>query len=198
MIPFFQRAYVWKKENWEKFFEDLKNSFDSKKEHFLGSVILKRSQGNKNFSNVIDGQQRLTTFSILIKSLYDKLEESKKQHFKSCLFEDYTDDFSPKINHSHLDKKKFMLVMQGNTDAQIQEGILGCYNFFTEQIQKQYGDNREHIFEFIKYINDSKIWVAVTLNANEDEQKIFDSINSTGEPLPAADIIKNALFDKVI
>lgn len=41
-IPFFQRKYVWKRENWEQFFDDLKNSYETKKEHFLGSVIFKR------------------------------------------------------------------------------------------------------------------------------------------------------------
>ncbi|MCV3440253.1 DUF262 domain-containing protein [Campylobacter lari] len=75
VIPFFQRPYVWKKEHWEQLLNDLKNSFLNKKEHFLGSIVLKRNNGVENYSIVIDGQQRLTTFSILIKVLYDFLNQ---------------------------------------------------------------------------------------------------------------------------
>ena len=75
-VPFFQRKYVWKKEQWEQLFDDLKASALSRKEHFLGSVILKRNSGNRNFANIIDGQQRITTFSILIKAAYDELKEA--------------------------------------------------------------------------------------------------------------------------
>lgn len=196
IIPFFQRAYVWEEKHWEQLLFDLKNSFIEKKEHFLGSIILKRHQGTENYSLIIDGQQRLTTFSILIKVLYDYLENSKKQHFKDYLFEKYTDD-KPKINHSRLDKEKYEKVLKDEkNDSKAEKGIFGCFNYFKKEIEnlKQEID----IFEFIKFIIDSKLWVIVCLNANEDEQKIFDSINSTGERLSATDIVKNALFDRFI
>ena len=201
VVPFFQRAYVWEKDkHWNRFFEDLFESFNSNpnKEHFLGSIILKRSQGGDNFSSVIDGQQRLTTFSILLKVLYDNIDKTKRRHFSNCLFEDYADDNAPKIKHSKLDREKYSsLFLENNTiDFKIEKGIYGCYNFFKQKIDEI--NDKEKLYEFMKFINDSKIWVAVRLNANEDEQKIFDSINSTGEPLNATDIIKNALFDRAI
>ncbi|HEH4508999.1 TPA: DUF262 domain-containing protein, partial [Campylobacter coli] len=73
VVPFFQRAYVWKDIHWNQLLEDLKCSFLEKKEHFLGSIILKRG-GVDNYSTIIDGQQRLTTFSILIKVLCNFLK----------------------------------------------------------------------------------------------------------------------------
>ncbi len=198
-IPFFQRQYVWKKTHWNRFFNDLYESFNSEKEHFLGSIILKRSQGKDNFSKIIDGQQRLTTFSILIKAFYDEIDTSKKKYFDSCLFEDFNDN-SPKIKHSKLDKEEYSKIFfQSDSDNNIENiknGIIGCYNTFREK--KKYFKSKDDIFEFIKFITTTKIFVAVCLNENEDEQKIFDSINSTGEPLNATVIIKNALFDKAI
>ncbi|RAX56336.1 DUF262 domain-containing protein [Helicobacter sp. 10-6591] len=195
-IPFFQRAYVWKKEHWEQFFNDLKESFESKKEHFLGSVIIKRQQGQDNFSMVIDGQQRLTTFSILIKVLYNSLEPSNQNYFKDYLFETYTDN-EPKIYHSKFDREKYIKILQDSSaiDPKEDEGIFGCFNYFKSRVES-FDNNKT--FSFMQYIIDSKLWVVVCLNANEDEQKIFDSINSTGEKLTATDIIKNALFDKAI
>ena len=74
-IPFFQRAYVWKEENWKRLFDDLFQSYKDKSSPFLGSIILKRNQGLNNICYVIDGQQRLTTFSILLKSIIDQINK---------------------------------------------------------------------------------------------------------------------------
>ncbi|EES89941.1 type ISP restriction/modification enzyme [Helicobacter canadensis] len=106
-IPFFQRHYTWNEEHWERLFDDLYDSFINNTTHFVGSVILKRNGGNDNFAIVIDGQQRLTTFSILLKVLHDKIDESKRKHFENYLFETYKDD-SPKINHSKMDRENYI------------------------------------------------------------------------------------------
>lgn len=193
-IPFFQRHYTWNEEHWERLFDDLYDSFINNTTHFVGSVILKRNGGNDNFAIVIDGQQRLTTFSILLKVLYDKIDESERKHFENCLFETYKDD-SPKINHSKIDREKYTSLFNNEIDTNAKEGIFGCYNYFNTRTESKSNDE---LFEFMKFICETKIFVLVTLNANEDEQKIFDSINSTGAPLNASDIIKNALFDKAI
>lgn len=199
IIPFFQRHYVWEKEDWERLFNDLYDSFKNDKDHFLGSIILKRSQGNDNFSNVIDGQQRLTTFSILFKILYDKLEDADKEDYKSSLYQKPLKNRLPIIQHSMLDIEKYNeLFTNNNIDKAIKVGIIGCHNFFVEKVEEVFNNDIEKIHEFLDFIYEQKIWITVSLNANEDEQKIFDSINSTGEPLNATDIIKNALFDKTI
>lgn len=205
VIPFFQRSYVWEQEQWEQLFDDLLNSFNTQKEHFLGSIILKRSQGNENNSVVIDGQQRLTTFSILLKALYDNIDG--KDDFNSLLFNmDYGK--KPIIAHSRLDKELYSKIFSGDEiDSNIKEGILGCYNFFKCKIKEVFKDkikldeeilNRDEIRKFMVFIKNSKIWILVNLNSNEDEQQIFDSINSTGVKLTATDIIKNALFAKAM
>lgn len=78
-IPFFQRSYVWNEENWKELLEDL---FNTKGSHFLGSIILKREikrVGEANKAIVIDGQQRLTTLSILIKAIYDSIQKKSNK-----------------------------------------------------------------------------------------------------------------------
>jgi uncharacterized protein with ParB-like and HNH nuclease domain len=74
-IPFFQRGYVWDQDNWNDLLADLLNITRS---HFLGSLILKQQRavtGEPKEVMVIDGQQRLTTLSILVKALYDTFAE---------------------------------------------------------------------------------------------------------------------------
>ena len=72
-IPFFQRAYVWSEENWSELFNNLTSKNQN---HFLGSIILKNelaAAGSVARFSVIDGQQRLTTLSILLRACYDHI-----------------------------------------------------------------------------------------------------------------------------
>ena len=69
-IPFFQRAYVWQNEQWERLVADKKFVTRTRKPYFMGSVILKEErdqQGQLLGHTIIDGQQRLTTFAIFYK-----------------------------------------------------------------------------------------------------------------------------------
>src|SRR4051812_46086537 len=73
-IPFFQRGYVWNEANWTDLLTDLLTDlFNANRRHFLGSLILKQQRsasGEPKNVTVIDGQQRLTTLSILLKALF--------------------------------------------------------------------------------------------------------------------------------
>ncbi|MGX2973022.1 DUF262 domain-containing protein [Helicobacter sp. T3_23-1059] len=197
-IPFFQRAYVWKEDEWEQLFDDLLDSFKSKKEHFLGSIILKQlptQAGEGSCRSLIDGQQRLTTFSILIKSLYDKLPDDDKPDYNEYLFGKPIKDKKPKIKHSKINANAFNEVLKATKSVtqNTNDKILDCYKHFSEKIA-----NLDNFREFMDFILESNLWVVINLSQDEDEQKIFDSINSTGVKLTATDIIKNALFDKAI
>ena len=76
IIPFFQRSYVWEKDNWDSLITDLKDNSN----HFLGSLILKYDDNKRYEIDVIDGQQRLTTLSILLKVLYALSSDEDKRN----------------------------------------------------------------------------------------------------------------------
>ena len=66
-IPYFQRAYVWKEDNWERFISDMLDLLETKDNYFLASVILKKAGENElgyEQYDVVDGQQRLTTLVV--------------------------------------------------------------------------------------------------------------------------------------
>lgn len=121
-VPFFQRSYVWKKENWE----ELLNSFDNPENApFLGSIILKNITVpfQPEEKMIIDGQQRLTTITILAKAIYDSLPPSEKEEsgitddVKTLLF--YKDNSSDKfrqsqvrISHSRIDSASYERVLR--------------------------------------------------------------------------------------
>lgn len=144
-----------------------------------------------------------------MKSLYDKLDEDDKQDNVQYLFKKPTKERNPKIQHSKLDRISFNKILQAKdfTSLQEQEGykegkenkliikdkLIRCYGYFTKRIE-----GLEEHKKFLDFILNSKLWVTINLNENEDEQKIFDSINTAGLKLTATDIIKNALFAKAM
>jgi len=211
-IPFFQRAYVWVEDNWAELLTDL---LDFNKKQFFGSLILKQVQtpaGEVTQRLVIDGQQRLTTLSILLRALYNSFDEGRKKHADSRLkqllfYEDqglYTEGvFIIKIEHSKVDKENYSKVIEDGIDPLTIDAkkepskILQCYRYFTDALSEIDYDKRLKLFN--KLCNkDNHILVVINLDANDNEQAIFDTINSAGVRLSGADIVKNAIFQKAI
>ena len=123
-IPFFQRPYVWNKVQWEQLFNDLLNSFREQRLHFLGSIILKQlpsSMGEGSRRSLIDGQQRLTTFSILVKSIYDLLEEDRLVDYVGFLYAEPTKYKNPKIKHSHINRSSFEAIIKDKDYSEVSE-----------------------------------------------------------------------------
>ena len=212
-IPFFQRTYVWDKDNWENLLSELLNKPSS---HFLGSIILKQlpsSSGEPKQLEVVDGQQRLTTLSILLKALYDTFPSGIKKNcesdVKAILFyrKDYaSQDYEIKIEHSQVDADPYQKIINANIDNnltidQITENnhkILQCYQYFYDELKTKSDEIKKSLLN--KILNpENKMLVVIDLVAeSDDEQAIFDTLNTAGVRLSPAEIIKNALFQRVI
>ena len=218
-IPFFQRAYVWNDDNWKDLLEDLLKTSGS---HFLGSIILKRTRqitGTADKAIIIDGQQRLTTLSILIKALYDSIDNKKPKLINDAIealfytLKSSDSDYLLSINHSHNDRKQFEEVIGNVVDGEIKSSLLEkldeireddpkllvkrCYKYFYTQLMNISNDERIDLWDNL-FDKNNKILVIIDLDDNEQEQKIFDTINSSGVRLTSTDIIKNALYQKLI
>ena len=223
-IPFFQRAYVWDEENWQ---ELLNNFLDQTESHFLGSIILKQesaASGSYPHFMIIDGQQRLTTLSILARACYDCLMENADQYDEAVVRGFDTDIHSllfikaskfaaqedVKIQHSKLDAPAFQDVINGKyVDCLNEKGdivskykgedskIVRCYLFFRKELHSYPLENVQKIWSLLTEEN-PKYLVNIDLAENENEQKIFDTVNSFGVRLSSSDTIKNTLFQTYI
>ena len=189
-IPFFQRAYVWGEEQWERVLDDLYDVCSSKKTHFFGSVILKQqstSAENKvgDRRRVIDGQQRLTTLTIFFKVLCMKLKNDK---VFDRIFKLLNDDIA--LTHNHNDIEAFEKIINYSNLEVIdgKDSITLCFNYFIDNLDEQKLD--------IDIILQKILFVGIDLDENEDEQKIFDTINSLGVKLTTAELLKNFFFNK--
>ena len=145
IIPVYQRDYAWQKENCEKLWNDLLSLRKSEvKAYFLGSIVI-IDAGFQEYS-VIDGQQRLTTISLLLLALQNylkknKIEERLQDQLSDYLIDRHSQDSSKRIRlkPNKQDKAYFNELFNG-TEIEEDSNIVSNYNFFYHQIQK---DNYE-------------------------------------------------------
>lgn len=185
-IPHFQRSYVWQEEQWERFLDDMKYASHTNSPYFMGSVILKQqeTQGDQNnVRTIIDGQQRLTTVLLFFKALFNKNNTPEK--FKN-IFTMFNDEII--LEHNYSDKPIFEKILL-DQDIELKEKksqIYKCYEYFYKNIETD-GINSNNLLSNI-------LFVGIDLLYEEDEQQIFDTINSLGVRLTTAELLKNYLF----
>lgn len=199
-VPFFQRPYVWDEEEWEELINSINNA-NSESMPFIGSFILQKI--DKKFY-VIDGQQRITTLSVLIKAFLDSFEDlsqSRKQQLFNYIYETrfhgLQDIYIPRLIPSNIDKNDFDAVMRGSQeDIQNKNGkIVQAYKYFHKYFVGNSDDKNREIG--IRLLTNKKFFIVIELDEQDDEQKIFDSVNSLGRDLTNSDIIKNYLYQKM-
>lgn len=188
-IPFFQRAYVWGDEQWERLLEDMEQVSLTNKPYFLGSVILKQQPtglGNKvgDVRTLIDGQQRLTTLSIFFKVL--SLKSGDDYEFNRMF--KLRDLIAIQHNHNDIDAYENVMNLMELKELKGTDNITRAYSYF-----------RDHLV--IEKLNINNIlakilFVGIDLDENEDEQQIFDTINSLGVKLTTAELLKNYFFNR--
>lgn len=213
-IPKYQRAYSWEENNWRELWDDIKNNILEKdKEHFLGAVIYYHGNSeNSKFTHyeIIDGQQRITTITILMRVLYEKLKENNIEvytRFADELYEKYLGNFESEsffLNLSKKDEIFFRDFIQKINPIRKQgklvsnKNIRKCYDFFKEKINELNDDASKKIEEICwdlkKKIENNLIFVVIDVNTDVDAYMIFESINSKRQGLTVSDLLKNYIF----
>lgn len=188
-IPFFQRTYVWKEEQWARFISDMEFISATDKDYFLGSIILKQKSTLTESSigdirTVVDGQQRMTTIALFLKVLGLM---SGKDNAVMRLFT--LDDGSLALRHNLGDTEAFNRIMNLSRLEDIDPGsssILRAYNYFKGHINASKLD--------VQRVRNRAQFVGIDLLSTEDEQQIFDTINSLGVRLTTGELLKNYFF----
>jgi hypothetical protein len=205
-VPFFQRAYVWKRENWEILWDHLtetKKRIESgniKAEHFIGTIITKQvpsiSIGQEKHE-LIDGQQRLTTVALLIKALAtgdDATLDNLKNFVNRLLqFDDVRGQCHQRVYHSKVDRQYFNKVMTNNVNGTKSglSNVIDCYTYFKEKASLLSTEDRE---KYLTIVLDKTPVISMMLSQEDDEQEIFDTINSLGVRLTTGELLKNFIF----
>lgn len=200
-IPVYQRNYDWNIENCKLLFDDLLDlEVNDKRTHFFGSIVVKPGNYSQDII-VIDGQQRLTTLSLLmlaIKNWLDKNEE-KAQHVRltadyvlnTFLQDQYLSTPDKYILQSNpRDYKSYKLLFGNEKFYDKSSNITLNYSYFYDCIDSM-DISVDQLMNSIQKLQ----FMVVNLNSPEDDpQLIFESLNSTGVALTDADKIRNFLL----
>ena len=199
VVPVYQRNYNWKAEHCQKLYSDLiKMIRENKPWHFFGGIVsVSDPMGNSFELLLIDGQQRVTTVSLLFLAMANLAREGKIKPEDGLLYDRITktylvDEINPKV------KKMKLKPMKGDQDAYERlwgdpadydrtSNLTQNYLFFYEQIQKNEVPV-DRLFTAAEHLQ--IIDIALTL-PYDDPQLVFESLNSTGLELSEGDKIRN-------
>lgn len=209
VIPLYQRNYDWKEKHCRQLFVDLLKVHEKDKpSHFFGSIVSQIFHSDDRY--IIDGQQRLTTVSLILLALVNgyknRLNKDKedaniginfrdlnlpRKIFNRYLIDEYNDDERKiKLKPINKDMQAFDALVCGEADDYISDSnITRNYLYFYDQIQKS-GLDGDDIFEAIKRLH----IISILLDNDDDPQLIFESLNSTGLELSEADKVRNYLL----
>ncbi|GCD11090.1 DUF262 domain-containing protein [Clostridium tagluense] len=205
VIPLFQREYSWGQSQWKTLFNDLLELYNepNPKDHFMGSIVtmpvFSRPEGVAKYS-VIDGQQRLTTFFIILSVIRDcakeiggKLPDIVNELYLFNKFSEGNDYY--KLLPTQGDRKNFFKTMSGSqngTEDNLNQ-MSKAYNYFSKQIKIKKID----VEKLLKTLTNSLLIVSITLNKDDNPYRIFESLNGTGLPLAESDLIRNYFFMRI-
>ena len=201
IIPVYQRNYDWKMEHCKQLYDDLvKVIRQNRKSHFFGSIVSVQSEtGTMEEFLIIDGQQRLTTISLLLLAIYHLLCSGKmvshdRQLTDKILKKYLIDEYEPEEKRIKLkpiknDQKAFGILFDKDEERIPDSNLTINYQYFYDRIQRE----ELSIDELFDAICRLEI-INISLNHEDNPQLIFESLNSTGLDLSEGDKIRNYIL----
>jgi hypothetical protein len=213
-IPRYQRSYSWTKDQVSDLWNDLKDEETS----FLGSFVFNYELADEDgYIEVIDGQQRLITFTILsavLRDLYRELKDEEKAGLTQRKIIEFEDDYTGKPTYRLKcgdTLKKFFeeniqsyksLTLSSTPYRKEERRVKENYEYLREQISGELEQITEkskkidYLDMLKKKLGDLRI-IWIRIDNDEDAYSIFETVNARGADLTAADLLKNHLFSKI-
>lgn len=210
VIPLYQRPYAWKASNWQKLWDDLLDIAHQRKRspedsHFTGTLVLDVSSVTTDLTKflVVDGQQRLTTMSILLAAIANKwialgdkdaAERIQEQVLINRHAKGVDDRF--RLRPANFDEPVFRSIVEGNIVKSPQSNVDDAYVYFSKKLETL----EEHDLSLAELESAALTglkFVTITAKRDDNVYRIFESINNTGVDLSQADLIRNLVFMKL-
>ena len=198
VIPVYQRKYDWKYDNCRQLYEDLKKIVvDGRESHFFGSIVSAVvPNGSKIEYHIIDGQQRLTTITLLLLAIRNLIKQGKVTTAEHNLDEQINQRFliSPwaseddkiKLRPVKSDREALIKLFGDEEDFDPSSNLTLNYRFFYDMVIKE----EIPVADLYAAIGKLEI-ISITLDQGDNAQLIFESLNSTGLALTEGDKIRN-------
>ena len=216
IIPDYQRPYAWDEDSCQTLWDDIfsfaipdndATKFDGNDEYFLGSIVT--FENDKKQQEVIDGQQRLTTFMLLLRAFYDRFTKMQDQGSKdfseriaSCIWK--TDEMG-KPDKDHLkidsvvatdkDKEEFLSILRTGivTDNQTSR-YANNFRFFLKKVDEFINSFPTFAKNLPARILNNCILMPIEAESQDTALRIFSTLNDRGLPLSDSDIFKAQFY----
>jgi uncharacterized protein with ParB-like and HNH nuclease domain len=220
LVPQFQRDYSWDQDNWEDLWNDILNIYHENESHYMGSIVL-QNNGDSNFQ-IIDGQQRFTTLSIISLAIIRKIKELADNNIDKeandervkLLIKDYLGQ-KDSVSLKYSSK----LFLNENNDGFYQQRLLNfrepvnyrklidsdkllwdSYQFYIKRVDQLFStlNDGEKLASFLKeIIGKNLLFIQITVEDELNAYTVFETLNSRGVELTSTDLLKNYLFSLV-
>lgn len=214
-IPSYQRPYAWDKDQISDLIEDLTESYRNDKEaqYFCGSLVIARGANSERY-DIIDGQQRLTTFTILacvIRDFYiDNLGAENKDRIQDSIYDKYDKD---KHKLKFLTDEKYQIAFENSVlrenvlqerlkdikkaqDIKDNRYLQNAY-YLKERLKEAISENNIDINDFVSWLYTKVILTRIECPDEESAIRIFNVLNDRGMPLSPVDILKSSLMQSL-
>lgn len=218
-VPLYQRDYSWKEDNWEDLWSDILLVSESKSVHYMGAIVL-QNKSNKSFS-VIDGQQRLTTITIIALACIQKIkdlaangiEKEANEERVKLLSSKFIGDKDPssltyfsklQLNENNDSFfQRYILTFQRPSPTILRSFkdsdklLLKSYDFFKAKVNEYFKNSTkgEEVAKFLnELIAERLMFIQIVVEDELRAYTVFETLNSRGVGLTVTDLLKNYLF----
>lgn len=208
LIPLWQRHYSWEAAQWAELWADLlRVQEDGLATHFLGSVVLNSlpwaglpSEARRFW--VVDGQQRVTTLTLLVCAIRDRLAQlSETEEQRAEVQRSYTSQLLQNLNLQVAHRDRLMLqekdaallgplvngTWNGGTSSLIERG----YAYFRQRLSDRDHDQLVELLSIV-LVKLTAVWV--TLEEGDNAHRVFQTLNAGGKKLNQSDLVRNYFF----
>lgn len=216
VIPKFQRDYSWESEHWDDLWQDLEDLYtDRENAHYMGYLVLQTTDQKEH--KIIDGQQRITTMSLLIIAILkhlkaleeNSIDSDKNKIRREQLQNSYIGYLDPvtlvpknklKLNRNNDNFYRAYIVPMGhipqrNTNAS-EKLMRACFEWYYKKVATKYKTGEE-LVSFIDKVVDKLFFTVITVGDELNAYKVFETLNARGVQLSSSDLLKNYLFSSV-
>lgn len=207
VVPLYQRPYAWRVSNWDTLWNDITDliemrAYRADATHFTGTLVLDLDRATAEGTRflVVDGQQRLTTLSVLLAAIaaeYENqgLKDDAERLRKQVLIHEYEIDPAARyrLRPANFDEAVYRSAVDNRLERSGRSQVDDAFLFFVKKL-KSLEDAGTTLSEIEKTVLSGLKFVTITAKADDNVYRIFESINNTGIDLTQADLIRNLLF----
>lgn len=206
LLPHFQREYAWERENWETLLKDILSVYeeyaeDSPPEHFMGSLVVINDgtrSGTITAFKLVDGQQRLTTISLILCALRRYVETTQpalaKKIEKLLLNIDEEGEYRYKLmpTTKYGDRTAYLALLRGDSLPDgLESKIPDAYTFIAKRLAVWLESQQVEPERLFLVLNNCLQLVFIELEQRDRIYEIFESLNAKGKQLTQADLVRN-------